>query len=551
MEWSRTLADQVVALVRANVDLDALDDPSTRRPTLLRGRSVRDQEFTKFADQVTPGLKGAIVLQDWYPPIWNAWGPTPAMVHRDKRCQVEAARDRISAVVSDGRLTFDTLAPELPTRGEWAPHARWVNVIRVEDRDIRDGAAPVIPVGIQDARQLLGSISSEDVWVGEEGIIVACKYEEMAQYWPLPSHETVMRAWFDSRGFATEPSDAGTTCREMLRTLGGPWGASSIANRDVIELLNGLAHAAVEVETASSRQDDGVSRARARVIGRSKLMQRLQAAYSVDARTAERHLSALVDRGVLRVGLMVRCPACTRSNFYPPEHIGDELECERCLRTFPFPASNPSTSKWGYRTQGPFAVENYAQGAYTVALSLSVLTTRAGSDATWIPGTILKSAEGAELEVDMAAWWRPWGLTNEAPELILGECKSFGPFKRKDISRARALARAFPGATLLFSTLRDALSPKEKVALGRLAAQGRAPYRQWEWRTPVVVLTAHELLGKRGMPFCWYELKDSHPHLQNLIDRHQGSRGLAAVTQELHLDLAHDATRARSPLDAT
>jgi hypothetical protein len=60
------------------------------------------------------------------------------------------------------------------------------------------------------------------------------------------------------------------------------------------------------------------------------------------------------------------------------------------------------TEKW-IPAQGPFAVENYAQGAYTVALSLSVLTTRAGSDATWIPGTTLKSAEGAELEVDMAS----------------------------------------------------------------------------------------------------------------------------------------------------
>jgi hypothetical protein len=124
---------------------------------------------------------------------------------------------------------------------------------------------------------------------------------------------------------------------------------------------------------------------------------------------------------------------------------------------------------------------------------------------------------------------------------MLGECKSFNRFVARDLARARRLAEAFPGAVLVFATLRPELEREERESLGRLALWGRRRLRYERLRAPVLVLTQHELLNVFGPPVCWREAGGEYAkfaanwHSQDFLH-------LCDATQQLHLGMESDAS---------
>ncbi|MEX3930024.1 hypothetical protein AB4Y36_39545 [Paraburkholderia sp. BR10936] len=64
----------------------------------------------------------------------------------------------------------------------------------------------------------------------------------------------------------------------------------------------------------------------------------------------------------------------------------------------------------------------------------------------------------------------------------------------------RELAEMFPGAILVFSTLRDALTAKEIASIGKLAKFGRRHWKAERSINPVLILTGTELLGWNRPP---------------------------------------------------
>lgn len=81
-----------------------------------------------------------------------------------------------------------------------------------------------------------------------------------------------------------------------------------------------------------------------------------------------------IDSGVLALGMEIVCSHCEQSTWFSLEEIANKLKCPRCLREFDFPATAPHKTTWSYKVQGPFAIEDYAQGAYSVAFALHFLT---------------------------------------------------------------------------------------------------------------------------------------------------------------------------------
>jgi hypothetical protein len=115
---------------------------------------------------------------------------------------------------------------------------------------------------------------------------------------------------------------------------------------------------------------------------------------------------------------------------------------------------------------------------------------------------------------------------------MFGECKTYGQFANKDFERMRYLAQNFPGAVLVFSTLRKSLTPKEISGIAKIAKAGRK-YRKAEHPTnPVLILTGTELLSWEGPPYCWDEL------LRKKFDRSQGRVEFCNATQQIYLDLS-------------
>jgi hypothetical protein len=154
----------------------------------------------------------------------------------------------------------------------------------------------------------------------------------------------------------------------------------------------------------------------------------------------------------------------------------------------------------------------------------SVRTTRTLSFTAKKPGE-------AELETDFAFLWQESVFGERRDGVAFGESKTYGPFLRKDFRRMRQLAGKFPGAILIFSTLRESLTQTEKRELIRIARAGRKPWKSDRPLNPVLVLTGREVLSWHSPPYCWsYAEKARFQHVYGLL-------ALCDASQQIHLGL--------------
>jgi hypothetical protein len=95
----------------------------------------------------------------------------------------------------------------------------------------------------------------------------------------------------------------------------------------------------------------------------------------------------------------------------------------------------------------------------------------------------------------------------------------------------RQLANTFPGAVLVFSTLRKSLTPQEIKSITRIAKRRRKYWKSDRPINPVLILTGTELLHFSGPPHCWEE------SLQKKFDHVYGLIALCDATQQIYLNL--------------
>lgn len=132
---------------------------------------------------------------------------------------------------------------------------------------------------------------------------------------------------------------------------------------------------------------------------------------------------------------------------------------------------------------------------------------------------------------------------NEPTQIVFGEAKSFGKdaFKAEDIERMKLLADRYPGATLVFSTLKEAaeLSKDEIQRIRRLAEWGREyDNAQRQSRAPVIVLTGTEIFTPYHLEEVWKGKGGKHAELiEPAYMRVDNLRTLADITQQLYLDM--------------
>ena len=257
--------------------------------------------------------------------------------------------------------------------------------------------------------------------------------------------------WLKHRGVQAEPSDPGRIAAQVLSSLKGFWGTRLLADRQTLMLLDEMAksvrkHADGKVEEFPDRSIE--------VKRWSDLVKRRSSAphgYGVS-------LDAFVEANIFRLGLVLACTNCHKKNWFGIENLKEQLTCERCLKAYAFPQGslNFKQTPWQYRVIGPYSVPNYAEGAYSTVLALSVFADRLRSHdikLTYATGLDFKIGEDVPFEVDFTFWYqrsRMFGR-DEEPSLVFGEAKSFAleSFKQDDVSRMRKLADIFPGAFMV------------------------------------------------------------------------------------------------------
>lgn len=402
-----------------------------------------------------------------------------------------------------------------------------------------DSVAVVLPPDLTKEALARLRLGGDGALVSREGLVLPQHFKNHREYLHLFSRTEAVVEWLKGRGAAAKVSGAGRIADQVLNSVGGLRGTSLLAHKDTLEVLDGMAKSVRR--QADGKIEEFPDRAKPvgvwqGLVGRRNQQGRLHKDFTLDA---------FVNAGILRLGLSLDCPNCMNQNWYSLRDIDEEVVCQRCLKRFEFPQGRLKFARtpWQYRVVGPFSVPNFAGGAYSTVLALRVFSENLGGDTQLTYSTGLDvTVEGTKTEIDFAFWYQRgrFFARGEEPLVAFGEAKSFAveSFEEKDFRRMERLAKAFPGAFLVFATLKDALSEDEKSGIGSLALSGRERLRNGQPRSPVVVLTAMEMFSEWQIKQTWENAGGRHKRfvspayiqIDNLWE-------LANITQQLYLDL--------------
>jgi hypothetical protein len=500
--------------------------------TVMFARSIATDEMERLhRDHLRVDVAEANVLQKWYPPFWRA---SPQYTIREMRPTLSGAEKTFDVSVTEDEptLRFDCLHPEFAS--EYGNRNRWANVVRLRDWTFKDQIATAFPSDYRNPKLPRFRMSGEHLLPTTEGFVIFPRYRNLPERWKLLDGTTAINEWFKVSGVEATLSDAGRATQQIIQTLGGFWGVRCLSNPDVIRLLDEISRRPV---TRSIQYQD--------------FRNRIQTATKGDI-WSSRTFESLVERRAVELGLEVKCTKCSSWSWYSLKELDYQLSCNLCLRQFGFPIVTPSAgtnTKWAYRLIGPFALPKFANGGYATALSVRFFSDVIGkhdrADITWSAGQELELTNGKKVEADYILWYqRKVSFGNDhSTDVVFGEAKSFGNdvFKGADFERMKRLALRFPGAILVFSTMRSAaeLSKDEIGRIARLAEWGREPVKdRRQTRAPVILLTGAELFASFSLYEAWNKLGGRHAQLiQPGWVREDDLRTLANLTQQLYLDM--------------
>ena len=207
--------------------------------------------------------------------------------------------------------------------------------------------------------------------------------------------------------------------------------------------------------------------------------------------------------------------------------------CPKCLREFRA-IDSLSRGNWAYKIIGPLSVPNHAEGAIGVVMAVDFFSERKMSSVQTTPVysfIATRKDDEKKLEADFAFLWRESFYGDTAEGVAFGESKTFNQFAKVDFDRMKTIAKDFPGAVLIFSTLREELTKFEIDELKKIARVGNKHWKMERPINPILILTANELFALHPPPYCWPD--DEH---QKYRDCH-GVLGLAKATQQKYLGI--------------
>lgn len=508
------------------------NDPSNHHVAgIFRSRNVAIEALNEFAGTLAERVRktdatGAqlFYLQNWHPINWHERArrtPTSvADIYSNEEETIDIER------TSDNTIRLRPLLPKF-LRDEWYRSG----LLCANEFDFRiyrsdESLAEVYPKS--SGRKFNAAISSiagfRDDWrVGRHGLVKLVQQRAFDRL-TIPTSERLFFAWLADHGWNAELSGPGLLAKQIYRQLKGHPGP--LINASVLSLIEHMNGGAVGKDGKPARKAT-LSAERQMPVGEVKV------------RLKEPHGNSglydfLLERGVFKLGLEAKCPFCLRISWYAMSALTESIECPKCLGSFAAAGNvDRPSSKWSYRTSGPFSIPNYAEGAYTVLLSMIALSERVSLSfrATAVPSFTAKSQTKGQLEADFALFWQETFAGERNEGLLFGECKTYGRFERRDFDRMRHLGDTFPGAVLAFCTLRRSLEPKEIRSLIQLLKTEAKKSEKGRPFSPVLILTGTELLTWERPPECWpEEHRKRFPLVYEILS-------LCKATQYIHLGI--------------
>jgi len=487
------------------------------------GEGVANESVLPHFDGL-PG--GSFAIKHWRTRIWDV-NYNYYFVQQPERATVTAHEsDRTIELKSDLLMgTFDTLAPKFAERYSGSRN-RWVNVAQVSAPFGGSSVALSLPYNSLDRTWPYSGI--DEFVIGREGWAFLQDYTSMDQSVHFLRQEEAFSRWFERFNLKARPSEAGRIASQMLKSLDGFWGLYLVDDKETIQFINKLALSTrkrVRGEAGEVVEED--------FRGRSASIDEWNGIVQRRKNSGRHHLIMLshyIKHNIIKVGLETKCKHCGAKNWHGLDEVSYEIRCLRCLKDYEFPqgdlkSKNPN---WRYRVIGPFAVPDYAQGAYTSLLTIRFFANMARHDAPYSFSTALE-LEGQKTEIDFAIWLpedRKFNINGE-PRLIIGEAKSFGEdvIKDDDLDKLKKSASAILDSIIVISVLKKEFSPEEKRRLKGFVSWARESvnHRPRHW---VILLTGTELFSlhlesaweKLGPPFDGYANYHSIHYLEPMSD---------------------------------
>jgi hypothetical protein len=498
------------------------------RASFVRSRNCSMEDMQAYATSLKferepddPSSDGFLSLQHWYPRVWDEWardkdGATPDDLYAEESESVDIGE------TNELQFRVPSVLPSFAQPHGYHGEPRCANEISFRFYGKREYLAEVFPkTAGKKFLRAISEIGSIGEWrVGRNGLVKLVKYE-FTNTRSVPTAEGVFFAWLSDLGWTPRLSPPGMLAKQLYRKTGGYPGM--LADEKVLGLLEHMNGGTVRRD-GSPTDENVVNQERDLEVGEVKSRLRR------DMLEGRLH-DSLVSMGAFNMGLRVRCTDCQRQSWFPLESVRATFTCPKCLTTFPA-IGNLGGSKWCYKTAGPFSVPRYAEGAYGVLLSLQRFSDhKLRMRVTPVMSFAAEAPGKKELEADFALFWQQTIFGEETNGLLFGECKSYGLFEKKDYGRMRYLAKMFPGAVLVFSTLRKTLSRKEIAEIAKIAKAGRKYWKAEQPVNAVLILTGTELFADVPPPYCWDDAtKKRFEHVHGFLD-------LCDATQQLYLNL--------------
>ena len=486
--------------------------------TVLNSKNVTEGQVTALVKSLKiPENHGKtkVSLQRFYPRIWVSWA---RQYDNADACDLEADIKTVDIPEGRRKLRLKTLDPKFMHRFDGTPNVSFANMIDMKFYGASDLVAEVMPEGGRDLIRAVGGINPRAWRFSRSGMTYLSSHKGWSIHLDVPDAETVFVEWFRQHGWSVVLSSAGRIAKQTFLALGGTFGVSILTNEDIVKLLE--------------RMSDGKPISKQEFVGEISRIANL----SNSAVSADRLRKRLTDDRLVRLGVDVQCPICTQHSWYSLEDVAYTLQCMKCLERFDVPSHSPKGLAWSYRSFGPFSLPGYAQGSYSVLLTYHFFSRFLEGATTAIMSFNAESGK-KKIEADLGLFFNPQVFGRNSTVLLFAECKSYGRFEQRDVERMTNLGAEFPGAILVFSTLRKELRDNEKRMLWPAANRGRKYSAQDPNHNPVLVLTGIELFEDGGPPECW---RNAGGKFAEFADSSRGLRGMLELcdcTQQLHLDM--------------
>lgn len=524
---SEGLRDFLVGIIESNYGPMRFNPDIYNFTTILKSRFISEEAALGFSQSLnlskpekTESTK--IVLQSWYPSMWDEWA-------KDKDgvvcCELKSLESQHEFDSIQERVRAQVLPPKFIEETYFSGKPRFANEVEMRFYGNETLLAEVIPEGGKDLAWTIGGF--EENWrFSKKGLIYLASSVNFPINISLPKAGEVFVSWLRSLGWTASLSSPGKIASQMLAQLSKAidvkYGLNYLANEGLIKLL-------------SEKMSQGRPLNKDAFIGAiKKIANQGKGGRLWEYSTAIHYLTEMQ---VFRLGLEIQCSTCSMNSWYSIKDADYELQCPHCLGDFSIRSRPPADLKWSYRTFGPFSLPYQAMGVYAVLLTLRFFSSHSLLDGATTPVMSFEAKkDGLNIEADLGLFFQSSRLWKGKVETIFAECKTYNEFEKRDIERMETLAANFRGAVLVFSTLRKELTSNEKTMLRAFVNKGRKNYKAEKPNNPVIILTGTELFASGRPPKCWEDARLTIPSPYNSFFIPELVK-LSDATQQLHLGM--------------